>query len=114
MEQLTGVRPTLFRPPYGGYDKYVSAISRAEGCEVIMWTNDGRDWADGATVDSIYRNIVRDAAPGNIILSHISNHDTVEALDRAITYFKEQGYRLGTVSELMAIYANETGKDREP
>jgi peptidoglycan-N-acetylglucosamine deacetylase len=114
IETLTGVRPTKFRPPYGGYNKYLSAISRAEGCEVIMWTNDARDWAEGATADSIYHCIIRDPAPGNIILAHILNKDTVEALDKAITYFKEQGYRLGTVSELEALHEAETGKDHEP
>ena len=111
---LTGIRPTKFRPPYGGYNKYVSAITRAEGCELIMWTNDARDWADGATEDSIYKNIIRDPAPGNIILAHILNKDTVAALDRAITYFKEQGYRLGTVSELEAVYNAEAGKENNP
>jgi peptidoglycan-N-acetylglucosamine deacetylase len=114
IENLTGVRPTKFRAPYGGYNKYVSAISRAEGCEVIQWTNDARDWVEGATADSIYHCIIRDPAPGNIILAHILNKDTVEALDKAISYFKEQGYQLGTVSELEALYEAETGEDPEP
>ncbi len=111
IEALTGVRPTLFRPPYGSYGKYVSAISRAEGCEVILWTNDAMDWVEDATADSIYRCIVRNPAPGNIILAHILNRDTVEAMDRAIAHFKEQGYRLGTVSALAELYQQENGKD---
>lgn len=112
IEALTGVRPTLFRPPYGSYSKNLSAISRAEGCEVILWTNDAMDWVEDATADSIYRYIVRNPAPGNIILAHILNRDTVEAMDRAIAYFKEQGYRLGTVSALAQLYAQENGKDQ--
>jgi peptidoglycan-N-acetylglucosamine deacetylase len=111
IEELTGVRPTLFRPPYGEYDRFISAISQAEGCTVVMWTNDAKDWVDGATVRSIYKNIIRNPAPGNIILAHILNHDTVEAMDLAITYFKEMGYRLGTVSDLAAVYMKETQKD---
>lgn len=109
--ELTGVEPTLFRPPYGDYDRFVSAMALGEGCTTVMWTNDAKDWVEGATVRSIYRSIIRNPAPGNIILAHILNHDTVEALDEAITYFKEQGYRLGTVSALRDIYNAETGKE---
>lgn len=78
-----------------------------------MWTNDAMGWQDGATVQSIYRNIIRDPAPGNIILAHILNHDTVEAMDMAITCFDEQGYQLGAVSQLELIYLQETGKDND-
>ena len=113
IEELTGVQPTLFRPPYGDYDRFVSAMALGEGCATVMWTNDAKDWVEGATVNSIYRNIIRNPAPGNIILAHILNHDTVEALDKAITYFKKQGYRLGTVSALRELYTSETGKDTD-
>ncbi|HPF88549.1 MAG TPA: polysaccharide deacetylase family protein [Candidatus Limiplasma sp.] len=112
IEELTGVHPTKFRPPFGEYNRYVAALSIADGCDVIMWTNDAMDWVDGATVSSIYHHIIRNPAPGNIILAHILNKDTVEAMDMAITYFKEQGYRLGTVSDLEAIYLQETGEDK--
>ena len=113
IQELTGITPTLFRPPYGDYDRFVAAMALGEGCTTIMWTNDAKDWVDGATVRSIYRNIIRNPAPGNIILAHILNHDTVEAMDMAITYFKEQGYRLGTISELLTLVKNETGKDTD-
>ena len=37
IEAVTGVRPTLFRPPFGEYDDHVVATLRAMGMEVIQW-----------------------------------------------------------------------------
>ena len=37
IEAVTGVRPTLFRPPYGEYDDHVIAAVRALGVEPIQW-----------------------------------------------------------------------------
>ena len=37
IEAVTGVRPTLFRPPFGEYDDHVVATLRAMGIEVIQW-----------------------------------------------------------------------------
>ncbi|MCI5956722.1 MAG: polysaccharide deacetylase family protein, partial [Clostridiales bacterium] len=37
VENLTGVRPTLFRPPYGEYNDRVVQVSRAEGYECVQW-----------------------------------------------------------------------------
>ena len=37
VEKLTGVRPTLFRPPYGDYNNRVVEVSRAEGYECVVF-----------------------------------------------------------------------------
>ena len=37
IEAVTGVRPTLFRPPYGEYDDHVIAAVRSMGMEPIQW-----------------------------------------------------------------------------
>ena len=37
IEAVTGIRPTLFRPPFGEYDDHVVATLRAMGMEVIQW-----------------------------------------------------------------------------
>lgn len=40
IEAVTGVRPTLFRPPYGEYDDHVVLATRALGMEPIQWDVD--------------------------------------------------------------------------
>lgn len=37
IEAVTGVRPTLFRPPYGEYDDHVITAVRGMGVEPIQW-----------------------------------------------------------------------------
>lgn len=45
IEAVTGVRPTLFRPPYGEYDDKVITAVRALGIEPIQWDVDGSQTA---------------------------------------------------------------------
>ena len=40
IEAITGVRPTLFRPPYGEYDDHVITAVRGMGMEPIQWDVD--------------------------------------------------------------------------
>lgn len=37
IEAVTGVRPTLVRPPYGEYDDHVISTIRSMGMEPIQW-----------------------------------------------------------------------------
>ena len=41
IEAITGVRPTLFRPPFGEYDDHVVSAVRGMGMEVIQWDVEG-------------------------------------------------------------------------
>jgi len=40
IEELTGIRPTLFRPPYGEYNDLVVSTVRSMGMEPIQWDVD--------------------------------------------------------------------------
>lgn len=48
IEQLTGTRPTLFRPPYGDYNDTVVRVSREQGYECVQWNVDSLDWKTAA------------------------------------------------------------------
>ena len=37
IKAVTGVSPTLFRPPYGEYDDHVVSTVRGMGLEIIQW-----------------------------------------------------------------------------
>lgn len=41
IEAVTGVRPTLFRPPYGEYDDNVISSIRSIGMEPVQWDVEG-------------------------------------------------------------------------
>ena len=103
--ELLGVRPRLFRPPYGDYDQELMALCRAEGMEIILWSVDSHDWdvRHGYDVEKVWKRVTRKIEPGYIILFHLDGKPTPEVLDRLIPYIQDElGYKCVTVSELLA------------
>lgn len=95
--------PSLFRPPYG--KKLIglpNALAR-HNYRMIMW--DVED-PPGATDPRAYAaRIVRQARPGSIILMHVMytpNDVAREALPLVVRGLRARGFRLVTVSELLA------------
>ena len=59
IEAVTGVRPTLIRPPYGEYNDTVISAIRSIGMEPIQWDVDG-----SKTASSIAQRIYMGVLPG--------------------------------------------------
>ena len=53
VEKLTGVRPTLFRPPYGDYNNTVLEAAKACGYTSVQWSVDSLDWKDYGAEDIV-------------------------------------------------------------
>ena len=100
VEKLTGVRPTLFRPPYGDYNNRVVTVSRAEGYECVQWSIDSLDWKDRGTADIIKQCTYR-VEPGDIVLFHNDSNDIVNALPTVIEHYQQLGYTIIPVSEIL-------------
>ena len=100
IETITGVRPTLFRPPYGEYDDHVIKAVRSMGVEPIQWDVDSLDWKDLSAQD-IYKRVTSKAAPGSIVLFHNAAKHTPEALGDIIEFLLSEGYTIVPVSELI-------------
>ena len=100
VEKLTGVRPTLFRPPYGDYNNRVVEVSRAEGYECVQWSIDSLDWKDRGTEDIIKQCTYR-VDNGDIVLFHIVRNDRVTALPTVIKHYQGLGYTILPGSELL-------------
>lgn len=98
-EILGGVRSHLFRPPYGDINARVRAIAQSLGYRVVMWDIDSRDWT-GIPAAREVANVVGHASDGKIVLMHMGDLDTVEALPEIIRELRAQGYTFVTVSEL--------------
>ncbi len=105
--EVTGVRPYLFRPPYGEYNQQVLDILGEEGFPyAVMWTVDTHDWAEtigGATVtvDYIVNRALNNACPNGIVLMHIACAKTVQALPRIIEGLRKQGYTFATIDRMV-------------
>lgn len=109
LTSLIGYKPHIFRPPYGFANASdIKELGRL-GYKVIDWSVDTRDWA-GTPPDRIIEYVHKEATPGAIVLEHCAGgrheklDNTIEALPRIISYFKERGYRFVTIPELLHIH----------
>ncbi len=100
IENITGVFPTVCRPPSGDYDNKSLEIAESMGMYTIQWDVDSRDWK-GLSVDEMYENITENAKNGSIILFHNGIKNTPEVLDKVLYYFGEKGYKFVTISEMI-------------
>ena len=102
IHETAGVWPTLFRPPYGDTNEKLRAVSRALGCEVIMWTIDSRDFNPDLAYKTIWARITKEVGPGHIILFHNDGKLTPALLREIIPYYQQTlGLELVTVSTLL-------------
>ncbi|MEV6824646.1 polysaccharide deacetylase family protein [Amycolatopsis sp. NPDC051102] len=95
LARLTGVRPVLFRPPYGDTDASVRAMLAAHGLTEVLWSVDTRDWA-GCTADEIVAAADR-VRPGGVVLMHEGRPATLDAVPRILAALAARGLRPGPV-----------------
>lgn len=102
IENATGFRPCLFRPPYGLINSNVSSAASRLGLEIVEWDVDSLDDKHpGAS--AIRSNVLSQAEPGSIILMHDGGHhpQTVQALPGIIRGLEQRGFGFTTVTELL-------------
>lgn len=97
---VTGVTPTLFRPPYGEYNDHVVSTVRAMEMEPIQWDVDSLDWKDLSAAE-ITRRVTSKVQPGSIVLFHNAALNTPEALPAIIEALIRDGYCFLPISELI-------------
>jgi peptidoglycan/xylan/chitin deacetylase (PgdA/CDA1 family) len=102
LQQLTGQRVFMFRPPLGQRNATVDTYVRSAGMLQIMWTIDSGD-SMGASDDQIYRTIRAHLSPGDIVLLHENRGTTQNALPRIIRLIQRKGYRTVTVPQLLTM-----------
>ena len=103
VEALTGVAPTLFRPPEGVCTDAVREICRELGMTIIIWSVDTKDWAHPKQQE-ILDNVRANSTDGSIILMHDfigQKSPTPQALKKMIPMLRELGYEFVTVSQLL-------------
>lgn len=104
LEALGGLRPMLFRPPYGSFDATTWQQLKKLHLLMVLWSVDTEDYLQPG-VSTIVQNALKGAHPGAIILMHDgggNRSETVAALPTLITDLRARGYRLVTVPELLA------------
>lgn len=97
LENLTGVRPQFFRPPYGCKNE---SLEQRTGMFWVFWHVDTLDWQSQNT-ERIYAEVVKNVKENDIILMHDAYPTTVEAVRQLIPVLREMGYTFVTVDQLV-------------
>ena len=100
IEAVTGVRPILFRPPYGDYNDNVVSTVNSIGMYPIQWDVDSLDWKDLSAQD-IQSRVLKRVQPGSIVLFHNAAKNTPAALSGIIEGLIAQGYSFLPISQLI-------------
>lgn len=110
LEQVSGVRPRVFKPPYSYINQRIRAISRALGCEAVIWSVDSRDWRPDYPAWLIASRSLKLAQAGSIVQFHFEAK-TLEAMQTILPTWLEAGYELVTLDTMLAAGPYQVDKD---
>lgn len=100
IQALTGVRPNLFRGPYGEYNNTVIKAAESVGHKVIQWNIDSLDWQE-LSAEEITTRVLKRMSPGSIMLFHNGAKNTPAALPVILDKLTADGYKIVPASELI-------------
>jgi len=104
IQQVTGTRPLLLRPPYGSISSATLTAINSFGMTTVIWNDEAQDWSlPGTSV--IVSRILQLAGNGAIILLHDgggNRFQTVAALPAIIEQLRARHYRFVTMAQLVA------------
>ena len=96
---VIGTKPTIIRVPYGNINKKIRSISNMNH---ILWNVDTLDWKYKNS-NRVYKEIIKHAEDGNIILLHDIFKTSVNGVLKAIDELKKQGYEFVTIDEMVYL-----------
>ena len=104
VSDAAGTSTALLRPPFGEFSEGNWAAAMDLVSVVVTWNVDSGDWLlQGA--DSVIETVTGSVSNGDIVLftdNDATASQTVEALPQLIDRLLESGYKLVTISELIA------------
>lgn len=111
IERHAGVRPNIFRAPYGVRWFGLFPVLRRRGLWSVQWSDTGFDWIEKNTAEDIARKAVKNLRDGSVILLHdgcgrdepgqVEHLKTVEALPAIIEEVHRRGFRFVPVIDFL-------------
>lgn len=107
VEDAAQVPATRYRPPYGVQTGAGLRAARAAGLSTVLWSAWGRDWAAGATPETIVTKVSTALRPGGTVLLHDTDRTsspdswrrTLLASDRLLDGWAAARIPVGTLAE---------------
>ncbi len=100
IENITGKKVELFRPPFGDYNDTLLEEAEKQGLYTIQWDVDSLDWKD-LSAQAMTERVLSGVKNGSIVLMHNDGKNTVQALPLIIEGLKNKGYSFKTIGELI-------------
>ena len=100
IENVVGVKPLLFRGPYGEYNNAVLKEATAQGMYTLQWDVDSLDWKN-LSPEEICDRVVKRVKPGSVLLFHNGAKNTPAALPQILEKLQADGYRFVKATELI-------------
>ena len=106
-QQVLGITPAMFRPPYGEFNDLLLTVLKEQGYSyAVMWTVDSHDWAETMNGNQVTEQYVIDrvlarASDNGAVLMHVGGLKTIEALPEIIAGLRDSGYQLVTLDEIL-------------
>ena len=91
IEDALGLRPDLYRPPYGIFSYPGMLEVRVRGLRSLLWSRWGHDWRADRGAELIADEVTRELRGGDVLLLHDADH------------YSQPGCWRGTVAALPAI-----------
>ena len=102
VEEVTGYRITMMRPPYGALHRISRRPLVELGMPAILWSIDSLDWKTRSASATV-REILSKARDGAIILCHDVWATTGQAMGTVVPELIGKGFQLVTVAEMMSF-----------
>lgn len=103
-EKTGSVMPKYYRPPEGKFSEENLKFAQAEGYKTIFWSFAYADWDNDRqpSTEKAEKMILDNVHNGAILLLHPTSATNAAVLGRVIRTLKAEGYRFGTLDELVA------------
>lgn len=99
LKEITGLEPSLIRPPYGAMQK---DLNKGLEKEIILWTIDPEDWKQSPK-KKIVDKVMKEAKDESIVLMHDIYDKSADAAVEIMEKLTKEGYQLVTISQLRDI-----------
>ena len=100
IKEVLNIDSKYFAPPSGAYNENTVKASKDLGYELILWSIDTIDWRKDSVKDIIVKRVTEKAHNSAIVLMH-PTAETVKALPEIINYLYQNGYKIGTISNVI-------------
>ncbi len=97
LEQLSGQRIDLFRPPFGVTNPHIGLAVRRLGLKTIGWSIRSYDTNSRTPREKVVRRIERQLHAGAIILLHDDRPESDQLLEMTIEMLKNNDYKIVSI-----------------